>query len=604
MQVNLYVLALLATGGVSILLAISIVRQRRLPGNSELALLLAAVGEWALTLTPEAAATTIAPKLFWSAVAYVGTTTAPVFLFLYALRRAQLDHWLTPRRTAALFVLPLVTTLMAATNGWHHLLWSQVTLTTTWASVSAQYGRGPWFWVNVAYSYLLVSSGVLLLVWAVMRLPHLYSLQARILFLASLVPLAGNALYLSNPRAVAGVDPTPVAFMCTGLFLTLGIRRYRLLDLVPLARETLFENLRDGVLFFDAQGQLIDLNPAAQQMLGLTPEAIGQPAATALARWPELAALCQANAERHAEVSLHADPDEAIEVHLSPLRSPGRPAAGSMAVLRDISERRRAEKERLALERRLLHAHKLESLGTLAGGIAHDFNNLLTSILGNLEFVGHHLPAASPAQASIEDATQSAQRAATLTKQLLAYAGKGAFVVRPVDLSDVITAMGPLLRATVPSAIRLSLRLASTPPPIMADPAQIEQVAMNLVTNAVEAIGDATGTVTLATGVRAYADVELQQSRIEEKPGAGRFVYLEVTDTGCGMGEETLRHLFEPFFTTKFQGRGLGMAAVLGIVRAHGGAILVESREGAGSAIRVLFSAAEPCEQPVAPTAP
>ncbi|HOG47570.1 MAG TPA: histidine kinase N-terminal 7TM domain-containing protein [Anaerolineae bacterium] len=592
----------MTTGLISGALAFYILRQRPAPGNVELALLLAAVGEWALALTPEAMATTVWPKFVWSAVAYVGTTTAPVFLFLYAVRRAQLDHWLTPRRTLGLFAIPLITTALAASNEWHHLIWSQITLTTSWAGVSAVYGRGPWFWVNVAYGYLLVFSGLLTLLWAALRLPHLYSLQTRILFAASLVPIVGNAVYISNPHAVAGVDPTPAALMCTGLLLTLGIQRYRLLELVPLARAALFADLQDGVLFLDARRQVLDLNPAAQRLLELTPGAIGQPAESALAAWPPLVALLAAGAEAHAEVQAQDGEPRDLDLRLSHLHDAQGQAAGWLVVVRDVTGLHRAEAERLKMERRLLRAQKAESLGVLAGGIAHDFNNLLTSISGNLELAMPHLAPASPALANLEEATRAARRAAALTAQMLAYSGKGNFALRSVDLSGLVAAMMPLLRASIARSIALTFHPAHELPAIMADLGQVEQVVMNLTSNAVEAIGDAAGAISLATSARVCEEAELQQSYLDEKPAAGRFVCLEVSDTGCGMDEETRQRLFEPFFSTKFAGRGLGMAAVLGIVRGHRGAITVESAAGRGTTVRVLFSM--PSEPAVAPPAP
>lgn len=255
----------------------------------------------------------------------------------------------------------------------------------------------------------------------------------------------------------------------------------------------------------------------------------------------------------------------------------------------DITERRRAEAERLEMERRLLQAQKLESLGVLAGGIAHDFNNLLMAILGNLELAQGDLSPLSPARETISEAANAARRAADLTRQLLAYAGKGRFAVQRVDLSALVQENAHLLRAAISKTTTFSLRLAESLPPIEADPGQIQQVIMNLITNAAEAIGEQPGVITLTTGVEAFGADDLRQNRLAEPAQPGRFVFLEVADTGCGMDEATQQRIFEPFFTTKFTGRGLGMSAVEGVVRAHRGAILVESAPGRGTTIRVLF---------------
>ena len=259
----------------------------------------------------------------------------------------------------------------------------------------------------------------------------------------------------------------------------------------------------------------------------------------------------------------------------------------------DITEHKRAEAERMEMERQLLHHQKLESLGVLAGGIAHDFNNLLTAITGNLELAQQDGTLGSTARLRIEHAVKAARRAADLTRQMLAYSGRGHFIIRELDLNALVEENSHLLQTAIAKTASLELRLAAQLPPIRADVAQVQQIVMNLITNASEALGGQPGVITLTTGVQDYDQAALSRSRLEVRPPAGRFVYLEVSDTGCGMDQETQERLFEPFFTTKFTGRGLGMAAVLGIVRGHQGAIFVDSAPGQGTTVRVLFPVAE-----------
>ena len=266
---------------------------------------------------------------------------------------------------------------------------------------------------------------------------------------------------------------------------------------------------------------------------------------------------------------------------------------GFRGVDRDITERMQADAERLEMERRLLHAQKLESLGILAGGIAHDFNNLLMAAIGNLDLALQELPPTSAAGPHIQQALQATRRGSDLTRQMLAYSGKGRFVITCMDLSEVVRENTGLFRAAISRAVTMNLCLTDEGSMIEADPGQVQQVIMNLITNASEAIGDNAGVITLATGVREFDDDYLSRSRLSEKPAAGRYAYVEVSDTGLGMDSETQQRLFDPFFTTKFTGRGLGMSAVLGIVRGHKGAIIVESAVGQGSTIRVSFPASE-----------
>lgn len=282
-----------------------------------------------------------------------------------------------------------------------------------------------------------------------------------------------------------------------------------------------------------------------------------------------------------------------IAQRVYPMRDEEGRLTSVVGIASDITEHKRAEAERLELERRLLQTQKMESLGVMAGGIAHDYNNLLTVILGNLELASQALGPSAVARLHIESAIQATQRAAELTRQMLAYSGKGHFVIRELDLSDLIENNLHFLKTSIPETITFNLNLGRDLPRIAADPNQVQQVLVNLLANASEAIGDGPGVITLSSGQQECDELYLSRSRLDEKPPAGRFVYLEVSDTGCGMDEATQARLFDPFFSTKFTGRGLGMPAVLGIVRGHRGAIMVDSQLGLGTTVRVLFPALE-----------
>jgi PAS domain S-box-containing protein len=247
-------------------------------------------------------------------------------------------------------------------------------------------------------------------------------------------------------------------------------------------------------------------------------------------------------------------------------------------LIHDVSERRKSEAA-------LLQAHKLESIGILAGGIAHDFNNLLTGILGSVSFAKTTLQPDHPAFPVLDVAEHSCEKAAKLTMQLLAYAGKGQFVVTRFDFSALISELLPLIATSVPKAVRVETDLAPGLPWIEADASQIEQIVMNLVINGGEAMGLNGGTLRIATGVAVL------EAGTEGKPG--RHVYMEVRDSGCGMSEATKASMFDPFFTTKFTGRGLGLAAVSGILRGHKGRMELDSAPGKGTAFRVFFPAVD-----------
>ena len=260
--------------------------------------------------------------------------------------------------------------------------------------------------------------------------------------------------------------------------------------------------------------------------------------------------------------------------------------------IQDITERKLIEADRLKLEAQVLHAQKLESLGVLAGGIAHDFNNILMTILGHTELAMMRLSPVSPARDNLASIEQAAQRAADLSRQMLAYSGKGRFVVEVVELGDLVTEMTHMLEVSISKKAILRFNLAANLPTVEVDTTQVRQVLMNLVINASEAIGDKSGVIAISTGAMRCEPDYLSDIRMDEQLPGGLYVFVEVADTGCGMERETLARIFDPFFTTKFTGRGLGMAAVLGIVRGHRGAIKVYSEPGKGSTFKVLLPAA------------
>jgi len=260
-------------------------------------------------------------------------------------------------------------------------------------------------------------------------------------------------------------------------------------------------------------------------------------------------------------------------------------------LLEEIVRRRKAEEARLALERRMLEAQKLESLGVLAGGVAHDFNNLISSILGNAELVQADLPSGSAQSESVRAITQAARRAGDLTRQLLAYAGKAQFSTEPVDLNELAQEMVQILRVSIPKHVEIEFRLAADLPAVEGDPTQLRQVVMNLITNAAEAIGDRPGTLTIETTQSLMDERKMADGYRPSTRPPGNYVSIEIRDTGCGIDAETLERIFDPFFTTKFTGRGLGLPAVRGIVNGHRGALKVTSRPGEGSVFRVLLPA-------------
>lgn len=311
-------------------------------------------------------------------------------------------------------------------------------------------------------------------------------------------------------------------------------------------------------------------------------------------RWREIHRRCLAGAVERAEEDRFDRADGTVlwvcwEVH--PWRDANGAIGGIVIFSEDITARKNAEETHARLETELRQAQKLESLGVLAGGIAHQFNNLLTALIGNCELAERELPLDSSIRGHVGEALSSAQHAADLVAQLLAFAGKGQFVVEAIELSQLVDRMRGRVAVSVPASCTVRYDLAPGLPTIRGDATQLRQVVMNLVLNAVEAIGDELGAIAIRTGV-----VERDTSVLPDEFGqrnlpAGIYVFTEVTDTGCGVPEELKAKLFDPFFTTKFMGRGLGLPAVFGITRAHHGLVEVESTVGHGTTVRVLLPA-------------
>ncbi|ACB77302.1 PAS/PAC sensor hybrid histidine kinase [Opitutus terrae PB90-1] len=255
----------------------------------------------------------------------------------------------------------------------------------------------------------------------------------------------------------------------------------------------------------------------------------------------------------------------------------------------DLTGQRQAEAEKMAMERRLLESQKLESLGLLAGGIAHDFNNILTGILGHANLARCAPASETELVEHLRQIEAGAARAAELCQQMLAFSGRGRFVTETVDLNRIVRDTLPLLQGSLPVRARLQLALAPEPVLVTGDATQFRQIAMNLILNAGEALPPAGGQVAVRSGRRAFDATFLAGVRGQNNLAAGDYVFLEVHDTGCGMTPETIAKIFDPFFTTKFTGRGLGLAAVLGIVRGHAGGLRVDSEPGKGSIFTLLL---------------
>lgn len=352
-----------------------------------------------------------------------------------------------------------------------------------------------------------------------------------------------------------------------------------------------FELVPNPVTLATPDGRVIDCNRAFTTVTGFTREEIVGCRTADMGMWPDpeqrrtMAEIMDRDGEiRNLEVTIRRKDGKMRNVVFSGrlLELEGR--ATMLMTSEDVTEKR-------ILEKQLLHTQKLESLGVLAGGIAHDFNNLLTGVLGNADLALLEMSPVAPARECLTAISDSARRASELCRQLLAYSGKGRFFVQPVDLAELVQEMGHLLSVSISKKVVLKYHFAKNLPTFDADVTQVRQVIMNLIVNASEAIGERSGVISVTTGLARCDAAYLAGCYAAEGVTPGNFVYLEIADTGQGMDRTLLDRVFDPFFTTKFTGRGLGLPAVLGIVRGHHGAIRVYSELGRGTTFRLLFPA-------------
>ncbi len=383
-----------------------------------------------------------------------------------------------------------------------------------------------------------------------------------------------------------------IGFLIISGFLVLYVKR---LSAVRDLLAATFRSVDEGVIITDRRGVVRAVNPAAEQLTGWSErDALGRPLGalvmlrdrqTHTALEPAANTLLRGGTPGEPwrpKLLIQRSGREILVEEASAMISGRERPGGAVLVLRDVTERE-------ALNAHVLESERMQSVGRLAAGIAHQFNNLLLQVTGFADLAASSLPKNHKARPFIDLALDASERAAKLVRQLLGLSGKGRFVSEHLQLSDFVRGTAELIEASVPRNVRVSIEPSANGAVVAGDPAQFQQVLMNLVENAAEAIGDQAGVIEIRTGTENVGPAASVRGYVRSEIAPGAYGYIEVRDTGPGMDEATLSRIFEPFFTTKTLGRGLGLAAVHGIVRSYGGALHVESEPGSGSAFKVLL---------------
>lgn len=571
--------------------------QRRLySGAVPFSLLMFSIAMWTLLNTIEKSM--LHEEARWLLATFIYAfifATAPLW-FVFGVRFSRRDYLLPSWLKVGLWIMPTVMYALAWTDRTHGLFRSSFKVAMEGSIPVEVVSHGPLYLVNLIYTYGMFFLGSILVIDGLWKRPDRSLARIAVVLAGIFVPIVGNMAFLLRLQPVKYVDMTPIYFAVTGFAAAWMLFEIRIFHVLPVARDFVFDCMRDAIIVLDDRSRILDLNAAAR---GLLPNPSSSLKNRLLAEvWPQFGPYLPRFSELRqrsvqsagAMVFQVAGEERHFDVHVLPMLDNGNPV-GMLVRLGDVTERHQAEEERRRLERHLRHTQKLESLGMLAGGIAHDFNNLLAVILGNAELARLDVENNPRAVSSLQNVVTAAERAASLASQMLAYSGKGRFLVEKLYVSPFIEEMHHLLSSAVPKPIELELDLAQNLPPILADVNQIRQLIINLVTNAAESIGHRKGTVCVRTRLAEVKDTDLAHAAFSADLQPGKHLMIQVTDTGTGIDEMTLPRIFEPFFSTKFTGRGLGLAVVLGIVRGHGGAIIVDSQRGIGTDIRVLLPA-------------
>lgn len=570
-----YTAALVFTGLATAVLAYLVWRRRGTPGAGPMALLLLGASLWTLGYAVEMAAADVATKMPWANLQYLGITAVPPLWLLFALEYTGRSACLGQRCRVILGIIPAITVGLAWLEGDIGLLRSSVELddATGFALMGVEFG--PWFWINAAYSYVLLGIGMLLLIPVVVRSPYLYRWQAGTVLLGLFAPWLGNAFYIFGLGPLPNLDLTVFGFIPTGVAVAWGLFRYRLLDVVPIARDAVLEDMADGVVVVGPHGLVADANPAALAILESRPEAvIGRPAAQVLeVLSPELGSLAEAAAAvvEVARTSEHQRRDYEVRVMALHYRQ-GRLEErldGRLITIHDISDRKRAEEE-------LVRTQRLLAAGELSLGVSHNLNNLLTGVLGPAEIIKRLAPESLEVQTQADLIARSARRARDLVQRLSDSAREAeADDLEPVSVAeavgDAVAAARPRWKDEAEArGVQIAVATDLAEVPLAAGSSSgLHDVILNLILNAVDALPGG-GRI----GITCTADPE--------------HAVVRVDDDGVGMSEGVRQRVFEPFFTTKMDvGTGLGLSTAYSTVTRWGGSLSVQSELGVGTVFEV-----------------
>lgn len=605
-------------------------RHRRSPPARPYLALTTSLLAWTLAYMWELVAGDLETMVLAAKVQYLAIPLVPIATLGLALTYTGRWGWRRPRFIVLGHVVPVTTSVLAWTNDWHHLIWRHVSVVRHADLSLLGVSYGWFFWLYTAYSYVLLLAAFGLFLDTAARRGGLWRRQGLLVSLGAAAPFVGNVLHVFGVTPLRPLDPTVFLFAITCLTLGIAALNPRFLTMAPVARELVMDAISDGVLVMDGGGRVTDLNGVAGRILRTSPaEAMGLNVELVLGSFRSLLDIeIGTSAERNLETS---DGTRTFACTRIALGAAGKVPAGSALVLHDVTEqvafnraledardelearvrertvsltetndrlseeirrREEAQEHERRLVSQLLQAQKLETIGTLAGGIAHDFNNLLAVILGYTEIVLSDDGVDDDAREDLAQVMEAAHRAKGLAARILTFSRPSQPERKPLDVGATVRQSLELLRAVTPTTVDIHSVVDPETPLVVADPTQLQQVLMNLCSNAAQAMSEGG---TLVVEVAPTDEPERSDASRVAGFDASTWVAIRVRDTGVGMSRETLAQVFEPFFTTKGPGHGtgLGLSVVHDIVVGQGGEITVASEPGVGTTFTVFLPVTE-----------
>ncbi len=575
---TVYVVVLITASVVTVSFALYAWRRRATPGGLYFVLLMAAVAEWAAAGGAEFATPDLTNKIIWAKLSYLGAVSVAPAWLLFILSYTRPAHWFSGLRAVWLWIVPVGVLALAATNEWHNLIWPQITPFTSAAGTILIYQHGPGVWLNLAYYYVLLFGGTVLLVRTVLHFPPFYKLRVQVLLVGVTLPWLANTLYLAGLIPLPGLEVTPLAFTFTGLAFTWSIFRFQMPDLVPVARDTLVEHLPDGVIVLDAHNRVVDLNPAAGRLIGRdVTDTIGRPANEVLPKWPQFQGHIRDTMETQTEIQLtSANTPQWLALGISPLYDRRKRLTGRLIVLHDITPHRQAQAQ-FEQYTRELEAHNLE-LDAFAHTVAHNLKNPLTGLIGYSAMLEADCNDSDREHLAegLNAITRSGKKIANIIDELLLLASvrrMQEIKTGPVDMSNVVSeAQKRLTRMIVES--RAQIKAPDVWLTVISYRPWIEEVWVNYLSNAIKYGGN-------PPRIELGFDTPILNSQIQDS-----HVRFWVRDNGCGLAPAEQRQLFTEFTRlgqNGSDGQGLGLSIVRRIVERLGGQVGVESEVGKGS---------------------